>query len=242
MIRPILCEGKNDRLFLDELLRNVGIKSPFSLHGDFTRLDSFYRWGCKGGQPCIIISDDGHDLINKYVPLIIRRYFGKSYYDWTPETLHYIVLKDSDGSDHKYLLDNYRNSISSTIQAANVGEVSFYLDEKDYTITLTSKKDDRYSFQFHFVFIPPSFEKCLVAKSFEKNRQLSKYKDDIERMDPHDALTEIAKHLGIDKESLIRNSVSQGWFCEEDWYMSLGQFFCDYLNISPNSMSVECSG
>ncbi|WP_153015911.1 hypothetical protein [Methanofollis ethanolicus] len=238
MIRPILCEGRYDSWFLDEILKIEYAVLPIRLHSDFKSFSRYYRWGCRDGKPCIILSDNGHDLISKYIPKIIREYFAA----FTPLNLHYVVLKDSDGSNHRFLLGNYYDTISEIIRAKNMNNVDFDKNEDNCTITLTSKQDSRHSFQFHFIFIPQSFEKSLVAKSFEKNRQLSKYKDDIERMDPHDALTEIAKHLGIDKESLIRNSVSQGWFREEDWYMTLGQSFCDYLNFSPYLVSIECSG
>jgi len=236
VIRPILCEGKYDCWFLDEILKTEYDVIPIRLHSNFGRFSKYYRWGCRDGQPCIILSDNGHDLVKKYIPKIIREYFAA----YTPVNLHYVVLKDSDGSDHRYLLENYHHTISEIIRAKNMNYVDFDKDEDNYTITLTSKIDARHSFHFHFIFIPQSFEKSLVAKSFEKNRQLSRYKNDLERIDPHQALTEIANHLDINKETLIRNSVLQGWFREEDWYVTLVQSFCDYLDFSAGPTSAEC--
>jgi len=237
MIRPILCEGKYDCWFLDEILKTEYSERPIRLHSDFRRFNSCYRWGCRDGQPCVIFSDNGHDLINSYIPNIIRDYFAT----YTPLNLHYVVLKDTDGCDPKYLLRSYCETISEIIKSKNMHNVTFKTDENNYTIVLTSQTDPRHSFQFHFIFIPQSFEKCLVAKSFERNNPLLRYKDDIERLDPHKALNEIAKHLNMaDRESLIRNSVLNGWFREEDWYITLGQSFCDYLDFSPGSTSTGC--
>lgn len=247
MIHPILCEGRNDSWFLDELVKNKCSVSPVSLHGDFTGFNQIYRnnFGkhkCLSKEihkkPCIIIlSDNGHDLINRYVPYIIRSYFAV----FMPLELHYIVLKDSDESNPKSLLRSYYRRISDSLQSKGMKCVDLKIHEDDYTITLTSEQNPHHSFHFHFIFVPPSLEKKLVSKSFENNRSLlRRYKARIENMGPHEALDEIARHLGINKENLIRKSVLEGWFHEEDWYVTLVQSVRDHLDFSTGPTFAEC--
>jgi|GEM_PF-2942950 len=219
MIHPILCEVKYDCWFLEEIINRIEPKKLIPLDQDFGKFQKCYRSEYhQNNQSWIILSDGGHDLINKYIPKIISNCFAVN----KNNPMHYIVLKDSDGCEPKYLLGIYHKSLSEYIHTKNIKYTDLEIDLAKNTIVLISNRDNRYSFYFHFVFIPQSFEKKLIDKSFDKERSLIKYRTKLEKKDPHDALTVIAESLNIkDKETLIRNSVLNKWFYEEEWYKSL---------------------
>lgn len=87
---------------------------------------------------------------------------------------------------------------------------------------MVSDRDDRFSFHFHFIFIPQSLETAVVEKSLEMYRSLTRGGTAIVSEDHHKALNDIACYQGFhDKEALIRHAVRERWFRDEDWYREL---------------------
>lgn len=217
MIRPILCEGKHDCWFLDEVVQLECSIDPLCIHKDLGEFQKCYRsdYHCSK-HSCIILSDNGHELMDKYVPAIMG-FFGTRIMN-----VHFVIMKDADYSDPAYLLTTYSESMSRLLQTKRRRDISIEHDPADRIISMVSDRDDRFSFHFHFIFIPQSLEKAIVEKSLEMYRSFSRSGTAIVSEDPHKALNDIACHQGFhDKEALIRHAVRERWFRDEDWYTEL---------------------
>lgn len=217
MIRPILCEGKHDCWFLDEVVQLECSIDPLCIHKDLGEFQKCYRSDYHFSKhSCIILSDNGHELMDKYVPAIMG-FFGTRILN-----VHFFIMKDADYSDPAYLLTTYSESMSRLLQTKRRRDISIEHDPADRTISMVSKRDDRFSFHFHFIFIPESLEKAIVEKSLEVYRSLTRGGTAIVSEDHHKALNDIACHQGFhDKEALIRHAVRERWFRDEDWYREL---------------------
>jgi len=164
----------------------------------------------------IILSDNGHELMSKYLPKVMD-FFGTRRLN-----LHYIVLKDADYCKPADLLAQYCEGMNHILKTKKRGGITIRQEQADHTISMISESDDRFSFHFHFVFIPQSLEETIVAKSLEMNRSCIRGGTAGVSTDPHKALNDIARHLDLDdKEALIRHSVKEQWFSDEDWYTDL---------------------
>ena len=227
MIRPILCEGIYDSWFLEEFIRKEYSKDAKCIDKDLGVFQRCYRsdyYFCQ--DSIIILSDHGHELINKYIPKIFRDLFAKRIL-----SLHYCVLKDLDDSQPVDLLESYCRIFNDAIKTKGMRDIFLSTNFSDNIISLISEKDHRISFHFHFIFVPQSLAKIIVRKSLEMNRSLNKHNEDIESMDPHRALTKIACSCDIDtKEALIRRSVVDMWFSDDDWYKKLKEKIDFQLN------------
>lgn len=163
-------------------------------------------------RSCIILSDNGHELVNKYIPILIRDLFAKRVLN-----LHFLVLKDSDDSQPLELLNQYHCYLEGVLRSKQMDDFLLDLNTSEKIISVISQTDCRISISFHFLFMPQSFEIIFVNKSIVKSQKIKKVSSD-----PHKALNDIAHHLGFDdKESLIRHSVKEKWFNDEEWYTNL---------------------
>lgn len=213
----MLCEGKHDCWFLDEVIRQECSIPPLCFHKDLGGFQKCYRSEYHSTQRSfIILSDNGHELMSKYLPKVMD-FFGTRRLN-----LHYIILKDADYAEPSDLLAHYREGMERVLKTKKRGGITIRHEEADYTISMLSESDSRFSFHFHFIFIPMSLEEAIIARSLEMHPSCNRGGTATLSTDPHKALNDIACHLDLDdKEALIRHSVKEQWFSDEDWYRDL---------------------
>lgn len=222
MIDPILCEGINDGWFLQELITRDYQKEPLLYDNkisEFLRAVQISSSYYKERYPCLILSDNGHQLMDKYFPQTIRDLFGKT----NAGNTTFIVLKDNDGSPDEMLMRQYLAKTKRILAAKNLKKADISLDRNTQNLLITSTEDNSYSFTFSFIFVSGSLESEIVSRYSDKYRPNKTESKRLKGMDPHKALEYIAavNEKFKNREEVIRTSVNENWFSDERWFQDL---------------------
>ena len=157
----------------------------------------------------VIYADNGKQVLeSKVIPRIVRDALGVRRNPPPPE---FVMILDEDEEPLDKTLERIKKNIESwRINASEIKIVS-----RD-SIHAVSTKDERYGLSFAFFLIPNSLEIKITRKALER-RLVQKYQNTKQ----HGRLKELATKMGIGKEELIRLTIRDGWFDDEDWFKDL---------------------
>lgn len=215
-MQHVLCEGRNDTVFLSTLADLAGDRTVLSIDSDVQAfLTTFIKPYYAMAYRAVILGDRGRDvLISSYVPHLIRDLFGKV------RSADLTIVTDDDNSSHDQLFDAYSETIGSSLRSRGLSETTITADTTARTFSVVSSRDSSYRVSLSFVWVPVSLEAqvrdgalCRYGGRFTAARQ-----EDLGRMDPHRAIGAIVLDLGCTTEDLIRESVRDGWFEREEWF------------------------
>ena len=235
MMNSLICESNYDRIFLSEVIRKYFIPNYEPHEVKTTELSGLQEAiRCKITK-IIIYGDNGKLTISDLIiPRLVLEIVGIR-----PDNFSFIVILDSDGELDTERLKKVKGNIDQFLQAKRRTNYNHSVDEQNVCILLSSNNDTRYIVKFRFFLIPVSFERQLITKAVENCRSVisQNRRKHLQDMDPHIALNEIAKALKISKEELIRKSVNENWFGNEDWFKKMismiSESFSHPLCITP---------
>lgn len=215
-MRHVLCEGRNDTVFLSTLADPAGDRTVLSIDSDVQAfLTTFIKPYYATAYRAAILGDRGRDaLISSYVPHLVRDLFGKV------RSAELTIVTDDDNSSHDELFDAYSATIAASLRSRGLSDTTINADTSARTFSVVSLRDSSYRVSLSFVWVPVSLEAqvrngalCRHGDRFTLARQ-----EELGRMDPHRAIEAIVLGLGCTTEDLIRASVRDGWFEQEEWF------------------------
>lgn len=205
----LLCEGKNDAWFFDELMKvrfddrmytidNDNLKKLQEMCGDcYQYINRKY--------PLIIYGDGGKNGIQKILKRIIIETLSRNNY--------IIMIRDDDNTPYEDLERKLLEELESIIRDTSKFTTRLPdLESKDNLYILKHPKSEG-SLKVSLSTVPISLEKQIVKKTVALK---CPSKSDILEKESHEALELLAsEYYGGDREKLIRESST--WLRDETW-------------------------
>ena len=111
-MKIILCEGKNDAIFFDELVRSAGINQYTVQNNDMKKLYELFRNFnyIANAYNVIIYGDNGKPtLLAKVTPNVLRDVLGKA-------SLTFVVVVDDGGLDYETEFEHFKNELEKILR------------------------------------------------------------------------------------------------------------------------------
>ncbi len=216
-MRHVLCEGRNDMVFLSKLLGPEGDRRVLAIDSDlqkflFTFTKPFYATAYRAA----ILGDRGRDvLVSSYVPHLVRDLFGKV------RSADLTIVTDDDNSSHDELFGAYSQTITSSLLSRGMADTTIDTDPSARTFRVISSRDPSFRISLSFVWVPISLEMQVRDGALRRyqHRFSQTRRETIRALGPHRALNVIALDLSCSTDDLFRMSVEDGWFEQEDWFL-----------------------
>ena len=231
-MKCLVCEGKYDLDFFEELLLNRFNKKGFPVNNNVPDFNLIFRARShpyyRGGYECVIFGEGGKkQLFNRVMIPFVGEVFGKRDFSGNSLEHHFFVVIDADGVNAATLYDNYCDVIRHTIKSKKILRFSCKRSQHSPSYEFYSPIDSRNRCFVTALHIPISLEEELRQKGIDNLRDnRSKITYDLQNMKVHVAMTELSKNFGISKKELVKKSVREGWFDESPWYKEI----CQQLN------------
>jgi hypothetical protein len=226
----LICEGKHDTIFFEELIRNklqmkcCPIQSEMGeLQKTFRDFSDYY----KTTYHWIVYKDNGKDEIKKIVlPRIIKDNHGRN------NSIHLLVVLDQDFVDPDIILNTIHLKIIEILKPCNLPHFKSEICHENLCIKTLYTKNANHTLFFKFIMIPSSFEKKIVSKILEINAaEFTRIeKEKLNSDDPHESLKCISEKMRISKDEIIQQSVDHDWFVSETWYQQLEELLTRWNN------------
>ena len=210
----LLCEGKNDAWFFDELMnRRFANRKYYSYNepnaNKLKKLQEMCGDKCydhiKDIYPLIIYGDSGKSELLKILRRLIKEILGNDN--------HIIMIRDEDDAPSDELNRIFREELEAITRDKSAFTTIFpNLEGKDNQFIFNYPKG-RGILKVGQSIVPSSLEKQIVKKTVELKRLK---KSEILEMESHKALELLAKeYYGGDLQKLIRDSSE--WLRTETW-------------------------
>ena len=219
----ILCEGKNDAFFFDELLKERFAYRMYTMyHNELKKLQEMCGNKCydyvKENYPLIIYGDGGKSELNKILRRVVIETLGNN-----NDLLKIIMILDDDDSPYEELNRILFEELDSLIKDKSkfTNRTLPKLEERDNSFILNHPKS-KGVLKVKLSTVPGSLEKQVVKKTVEYNCPNN---SGILENESHEALKLLArKYYEGDLQRLIRESSS--WLRDELWVSNI-DFFVD---------------
>jgi len=213
MIQSILCEGKYDIWFFDQISQHRGIKSH-NIHDDLSKYQELIG-GCawylmqSGDNPLLIFGDNGRtNLYRKYLNRIFREYIGR--FD---DHVNIFLVMDDDYATIGELTGKVSvslNSIKNNSQFMSVVEIE-HVENK----FIISHPKSQYKVTVEVYTIPKSLEKQTIDYCCEIHKH-----ENIADEDLHTSIRLLAnKYYDRNKEKMFRDFADEN--CNEQWVTAI---------------------
>ncbi len=208
----ILCEGKKDRYFFDEMAKTYEL-DPYSTRStDINELqrkiadDHFMK-----NNQLIIYGDNGRPTIsNKVLPRASRSWLFRDGY-----AKRLLMIIDDDGTDRGVLFQTVKNILEE--YCTDPHKFSKLPNFESNDVIKISSDDITFPLEIHFLTVPESLEKQMIKKYCDI-KELSY--DTYLKHDTDKAINIIMDKENIsDIEDLVRKSVH--WFEDDEWFKEI---------------------
>lgn len=213
----IICEGKNDAWFFDEIMKTHFADRMYTFYKDnnknhLDKLQEMFGGTCytyiKKQYSLIIYGDGGKHSITTALNRVVSETLGKN-----NDEISIILIRDEDGVPY----DQLHTSLYEILEAYSKDKTKFTtyfpkLEQNNGLFVLNHPKS-RGILKVALSTVPNSLEKQIASKTVEfKNCKDRK----IPKSDSHEALDFLAdKYYSGDKQMLIRESST--WLSNEAW-------------------------
>lgn len=202
----ILCEGKNDAWFFDEIMKeHLGDRVYTTADREMSKLQRLLGGGCfdfiKTQYALIIFGDNGRRTITeKVLGRVVVDTLGK-----VEDDIYTTIIFDDDGVGYEKLKKNISDKLKSISKDTSKFTTNLFptLEENNGSLILNHPKG-RGVFEVQLLTVPGSLEEQVARKCIEvKCPNNSKILEN----GSHDALYSLAmKYYDGDKEKLIRET------------------------------------
>lgn len=207
-------------VIVDDFNKRIPRKRGVNILKEYLTTNYYYFYIKETLYGLIIYGDNGRKTIIELVlPTLV---FDIIQNTPEPNELRLFTILDEDGRQLNSTIDEIFSKLDN--QLARKGWNDKYnigLIQMDKTIKVTAIRDTRYSIVIKVFQIPSSLEIQLVHRGVQKLRISRKQKQKLLKIDPHEALRQIADLVGINRDKLIEKSVLDQWFIGEEWYKNL---------------------
>lgn len=214
----ILCEGKNDALFFDELLKERFAHRMYTMyHNELKKLQEMCGDKCfnfvKQTYPLIIYGDGGKSELNKVLRRVVIETLGNN-----NDVLNIIMIRDDDDSPYEELNRIIFEELDSLMRDKSkyANHTLPKLEERNNSFILNHPKS-RGVLKIKLLTVPGSLERQIVKKTVE---YYCPNNSEILENESHDALKLLAStYYEKDIPRLIRESSS--WLKDELWVSNI---------------------
>ncbi len=202
----LICEGKNDACFLEELMKERFTTPPLTINNNLNKLQERLGTNCykftKSQYNLIIYGDNGKLFINTVLRELVVETLGKNNDD-----LYIIMIRDDDGAPYEVLNVNLCKELQSLLRDKSKFIVHVPTIECNNDWFILKHPRGGGILRVKLSTVPSSLEKKIAKKTIElRCPHDSKIIKELEN-DPHEALESLAdKYYDGDKDMLIRES------------------------------------
>jgi len=207
-LKFIVCEGKNDQIFLNKILENYfNNNSPFTIHDDMGRAQEVFRRGGRNyltqNYDIFIYQDNGVPIIyNVVVPRLIKEAWLK-----IEENLSLLLITDQD-----FKPESFTNTIIQRITENITQTVTALVDvQSNNSVKYTTVNIGNFSTEVFIYLIPVSLESQYI-QYFNKSmgNKIKRCKILPQDLSTHDHLDKILECLGYESfEKAINTSLEE---------------------------------
>lgn len=213
----IICEGKNDAWFFDEIMKTRFDDRMYTFYKDnnknhLDKLQEMFGGTCytytKQQYSLIIYGDGGKHSLTTALNRVVSETLGKN-----NDEISIILIRDEDGVPYDQLHTSLYEILESYSKDKTKFTTYFPKLEQNNGLFVLNHPKSRGILKVALSTVPNSLEKQITTKTVElKNCRDKK----ILKSDPHEALDFLAdKYYGGDKQVLIRESST--WLINEAW-------------------------
>ena len=198
----VLCEGKYDRCFIEELL-----SGELYYTNEMKKFLELIRSFGERENTVLILECGGKEGLYKKVGDLVSKLRGSSF--------NAILMLDQDGGDTFSKLKRRIEEFINTPCKFHP-QKPILNEKKNMTLALSLKN---YSYIIRIVEVPGSLEREVAKKLREMFRDSP--------LDPHDLISWVVKRQllrGVKNEcDVFKLAVSEGWFRSESWFCRLSE-------------------
>lgn len=204
----LLCEGKNDAVFFDELMNVRFENRKYTMWDQLPKLQDMCGSKCnyiKDKYPLIIYGDGGKSEMLKILRRLIIEILGTNNY--------IIMIRDEDDAPSEELNRTFLEEMESITRDKSKFTTHMPNLEHNHNLCVLNHPRSKGILKVGLSIVPRSLEKQVVKKTVELK---CPRENEILEIDPHEALKFLArKYYDGDNLKLIRESST--WLKDETW-------------------------